>query len=109
MTASKTLYSVGLTGGLNRYASLNRLIDAGGVGSENLLNALLKRVHVEHTTKEPTQIAIREAIEAGVYELIRQSVPLGVWTSASERAGPARRATDDAWMRTSPRALSSKG
>ena len=109
VTASKTLYSVGLTGGLNRYASLNRLIDAGGVGSENLLNALLKRIHVEHTTKEPTQIAIREAIEAGVAELIRQSAPLGVWAPASERAGPARRTSDDGWMRTNPRALSSKG
>jgi curli production assembly/transport component CsgG len=109
VTASKTLYSVGLTGGLNRYASLNRLIDAG-VASDNLLNALLKRVHVEHTTKEPTQIAIREAIEAGVAELIRQSAPLGVWTSASERGAPARRASDDGWMRTSPRAvLPSKG
>ena len=108
VTASKTLYSVGLTGGLNRYASLHRLIDAS-VTSESLLSAVLKRIHVEHTTKEPVQIAIREAIEAGVAELIRQSEPMGVWRSASERKGSGRGASDDAWMRTSPRALSSKG
>lgn len=71
VTAEKTIYSTALQGNVFRYVSLNNLLEA----------------ETGFTTNEPPQLAVRQAIEAAVYEMIMQGARKGLWEFADERAG----------------------
>ncbi|MHB2205592.1 CsgG/HfaB family protein [Methylobacterium sp. CM6257] len=63
VTVTKTIYSVALDSSTYRYTALNKLlaVDAG------------------ITRNEPTQMAVREAIELAVYSTIMEGVKRGLW------------------------------
>lgn len=63
VTVTKTIYSVALDTSTYRYTALNKLlaVDAG------------------ITRNEPTQMAVREAIELAVYSTIMEGVKKGLW------------------------------
>jgi len=65
VTTSKTIYSVSYNLSYTKFVSV-----------DNLLN-----VQASISTSEPTQIAVREAIEAAVYQLVQQAAPLGLWST----------------------------
>ena len=73
VTTTKTIYSVGLSGIAYHYVSLDHLLDAeAGI-----------------TRNEPPQLAVREAIESGVYALIMQGALDDLWSFADPAAGSA--------------------
>ena len=63
VTVTKTIYSVALDSSTYRYTALNKLlaVDAG------------------ITRNEPTQMAVREAIELAVYSTVMEGVRRGLW------------------------------
>jgi curli production assembly/transport component CsgG len=63
VTVTKTIYSVALQGNLFRYVAVNRLLQAeAGI-----------------TRNEPTQMAVREAIDLAVYSTIMEGARKGLW------------------------------
>ncbi len=71
VTTDKTIYSVSLDGGLNRYVGFNKLLQAeAGI-----------------TTNEPTQLAVRQAIEKAVRAAILDGTEKGYWSFADKAAG----------------------
>ena len=71
VTTDKTIYSVGLNGGANRYVGFNRLLQIeGGV-----------------TTNEPRQLAVRMAIEKAVHAMVIEGASKGYWGFADEEQG----------------------
>ncbi|TPG53786.1 curli production assembly protein CsgG [Roseomonas nepalensis] len=71
VTTDKTIYSVGLSSGANRYVGFNRLLQIeGGV-----------------TTNEPRQLAVRQAIEKAVHTMIVEGASKGFWGFADEARG----------------------
>ena len=72
-TASKTIFSISLDAALTRVVVADKLLKA---------EAAL-------TQTEPTQIAVREAVEAAVVEIVRLGSQQGIWQSAwAESAAP---------------------
>jgi curli production assembly/transport component CsgG len=71
VTARKTVLSVGIQGGLTRFVSFKRLLEAeSGV-----------------TANEPALVALQQAIEHGLMALIVQAARQGVWSFADKAAG----------------------
>ena len=71
VTVTKTIYSTGLTGGAFRYVGIARLLEVeGGV-----------------TRNEPTQLAVREAIELAVYSTIMEGAKKGLWSFKDRNEG----------------------
>lgn len=71
VTARKTVLSVSIQGGLTRFVSFKRLLEAeSGV-----------------TANEPALVALQQAIEHGVMALIVQASRRGVWKFADQQAG----------------------
>lgn len=71
VTTDKTIYSMGVQGGANRYVGFNRLlqIDAGV------------------TTNEPRQLAVRQAIEKAVHAVIVEGASRNYWSFADAEQG----------------------
>lgn len=63
VTTTKTIYSVGLQGNVFRYVSLNKLLQA----------------EAGFTRNEPTQLAVRQAIDLAVYATIIEGARKGLW------------------------------
>ncbi len=76
VTTTKTIFSVGLNSSLYRFVALDRIAEAeGGI-----------------THNEPTQLAVREAIELAIYSLIMEGAEKNLWSFRSEDlAAPLRR------------------
>lgn len=73
VTTTKTIYSVGVSASAYRFVALNKLFEAeAGV-----------------TQSEPTQFAVRQAIDLAVYATVVEGARQGLWTFR-DRAGGAR-------------------
>lgn len=71
VTTTKTVYSVGLTGNLYKFVALDKLLQAeAGV-----------------TRNEPTQMAVRQAIDLAVYATVMEGTRAGIWNFADSQAG----------------------
>lgn len=73
VTSEKTIYSTGIQGNIFKYVSLDHLLEAES----------------GFTMNEPPQLAVRQAIETAVYELIMEGVRRGLWQFADQKAGQA--------------------
>lgn len=73
VTTTKTIYSVGLTGNTYRYVAVNRLLQIEGGFTRN----------------EPTQLAVRQAIDLAVYATIIEGSRVGLWRFADARVQAA--------------------
>lgn len=73
ITTSKTIYSVGAQGSVFRYVALDSLLE----------------IEAGVTRNEPPQLAVREAIELGIYALIMEGALDKAWTFADPVAGKA--------------------
>jgi curli production assembly/transport component CsgG len=71
VTVTKTIYSVGVSAGAFRYVSLNKLLE----------------IEAGITRNEPTQLAVREAIELAVYSTIMEGTRKGLWKFKDRAAG----------------------
>jgi curli production assembly/transport component CsgG len=71
VTTTKTIYSVGLTANLYRYVAVDRLAQA----------------EAGFTRNEPTQMAVRQAIDLAVYATVMEGVRKHLWAFADSRAG----------------------
>jgi curli production assembly/transport component CsgG len=63
VTTTKTIYSVGVSASTYRYVSLNKLLE----------------LEAGFTRNEPTQFAVREAIELAVYSTVMEGARRGLW------------------------------
>ncbi|MFC0388319.1 CsgG/HfaB family protein [Muricoccus vinaceus] len=73
VTTDKTIYSMGVQGGANRYVGFNKLLQIeGGI-----------------TTNEPRQLAVRQAIEKAVHAMIAEGADKNFWGFADETQGRA--------------------
>jgi curli production assembly/transport component CsgG len=81
VTVTKTIYSVALDSSTYRYTALNKLlaVDAG------------------ITRNEPTQMAVREAIELAVYSTVMEGARKGLWRFRDPNLG--RRLVDEYLLR----------
>ena len=70
-TTTKTVYSVGIDGNAYRFVSLNGILQA----------------EVGVTRNEPTQLAVRQAIDLAVYSSIMEGVRKEFWTFADPARG----------------------
>src|ERR1700744_3526909 len=71
VTTTKTVYSVGLQANVYQFVSVNKLLQAeAGI-----------------TKTEPTQLAVRQAIDLAVYSTILQGAQKGIWNFADRKAG----------------------
>jgi curli production assembly/transport component CsgG len=71
VTTDKTIYSMGVQGGANRYVGFNKLLQIeGGI-----------------TTNEPRQLAVRQAIEKAVHAMIAEGASKNLWGFADEAQG----------------------
>jgi curli production assembly/transport component CsgG len=77
VNSSKTVFSYGVNAGLTRYLSYNKLLEA----------------EAGFTVNEPTQLAVRQAIEASVYSLIMEGALKKIWNFKNEKEG--KKAIDD--------------
>jgi curli production assembly/transport component CsgG len=73
VTTTKTVYSIGLQANLYKFVSADQLLQA--------------EAGVTHT--EPTQLAVRQAIDLAVYATIMQGVQKGVWNFTDRGRGRA--------------------
>ena len=73
VTSEKTIYSTGIQGNVFKYVSLDHLLEA----------------ETGFTMNEPPQLAVRQAIETAVYQLIMEGVREHMWQFADEAAGKA--------------------
>jgi len=72
-TSEKTIYSTSVTGNVFKYVSLDHLL----------------QMDTGYAVNEPTQLAVRQAIETAVYSLIMEGTRKGVLQFANEQAGRA--------------------
>jgi curli production assembly/transport component CsgG len=71
VTTTKTVYSVGLQANVYKFVSVDQILQAeGGV-----------------TRTEPTQLAVRQAIDLAAYATVMQGVQRGLWKFADPRRG----------------------
>jgi curli production assembly/transport component CsgG len=71
VTTTKTVYSIGLQANVYKFVSVDQILQAeGGV-----------------TRTEPTQLAVRQAIDLAAYATIMQGVQRGLWNFADHRRG----------------------
>ncbi len=71
VTTTKTIYSVGLNGNTFKYVTVNSILQAeAGV-----------------TDSEPTQLAVRQAIDLAVYATIMEGARKNIWTFADPALG----------------------
>lgn len=63
VTTTKTIFSIGVTGGAYRFVSIARLLEA----------------EAGYTRNEPTQFAVREAIDLAVYATIMEGARMNLW------------------------------
>lgn len=71
ITTTKTVYSVGLRANVYKFVSIDKLLQAeAGV-----------------TRTEPTQLAVRQAIDLAVYATIMQGAQKGIWNFADQKSG----------------------
>ncbi len=68
VTTTKTIFSVGLSSSLYRFVALDRIAEAEGGFTHN----------------EPTQLAVREAIELAIYSLIMEGAEKKLWSFRSD-------------------------
>ena len=71
VTSSKTVFSILLDTNLIKYVTISRLLQAETGFSDN----------------EPTQLAVRQAIETALYSLIMEGAADNLWTFKDEKAG----------------------
>ncbi len=71
VSSEKTIYSTGITGNVFKYVSLDHLLEAES----------------GFTMNEPPHLAVRQAIETAVYELIMEGARKGIWQFADPQAG----------------------
>lgn len=71
VTSEKTLYSTSLQGSVFKYITFDKLLEAEAGFSMN----------------EPPQLAVRQAIETAVYQLVMEGARKGVWQFADASAG----------------------
>ena len=74
VTTSKTIFSITYNMSYTKYVAMGQ--DA-------------TEWHATLTTAEPTQIAVREAIETALCQLIEQSIPAGLWSRGPPEVLPA--------------------
>ncbi len=73
ITTTKTVYSIALTANVYKFVSVDKLLQAeAGV-----------------TRTEPTQLAVRQAIDLAVYASVLQGAKKGIWNFADPRKGRA--------------------
>ena len=63
ITTTKTIFSVGMSGNLYKFVTLDRIVES----------------EAGFTRNEPTQLAVREAIELAVYSLIMEGAERKLW------------------------------
>ena len=63
VTTTKTIYSVGIAANINKFVAVDKLLQA----------------ETGFTQNEPTQFAVREAIELAVYSLVVEGADQGLW------------------------------
>jgi curli production assembly/transport component CsgG len=63
VTTTKTIYSVGVAANVNKFVAVDKLLQAEAGFTQN----------------EPTQLAVREAIELAVYSLVVEGAEQGLW------------------------------
>jgi curli production assembly/transport component CsgG len=73
VTTTKTVYSAGITGSVYKYVSIDQILQAEGGFTRN----------------EPTQLAVRQAIELAVYATIMEGARNGLWRFADPSVGKA--------------------
>jgi curli production assembly/transport component CsgG len=73
VTTTKTVYSVGLQANVYQFVTVNKLL----------------QIETGITKTEPTQLAVRQAIDLAVYATILQGVQRKVWSFADPDAGRA--------------------
>lgn len=71
VNSSKTIFSYGANAGIVHYLSYNRLLEA----------------ETGYSVNEPSQIAVSQAIEAGLYSLIMEGAQRNLWSFSDEVAG----------------------
>ncbi|HEY8433731.1 MAG TPA: CsgG/HfaB family protein [Sphingomicrobium sp.] len=71
VTASKTIASKAIDANAFKFVAFKKLLEA----------------EAGYTTNEPEQIALQEAIEKAVYDLVMEGVELKLWNFADPRAG----------------------
>ncbi|WP_424629004.1 CsgG/HfaB family protein [Bradyrhizobium sp. SYSU BS000235] len=73
ITTTKTVYSIGLRANVYKFVSIDKLLQAeAGV-----------------TRTEPTQLAVRQAIDLAVYATVMQGAQKGIWNFADQKGGRA--------------------
>lgn len=73
VTTTKTVYSIGLQANIYQFVSVNKLLQAeAGI-----------------TRTEPTQLAVRQAIDLAVYATVMQGTQKGLWGFADRQRGRA--------------------
>jgi curli production assembly/transport component CsgG len=70
ITTTKTIYSLAVSASAYRFVSLNKLLEA----------------EAGFTRNEPTQFAVRQTIDLGVYSLIMEGARKGLWTFKDKAA-----------------------
>ncbi len=71
VTTTKTVYSVALRGNVYKFVSADKLLQAeAGI-----------------TRTEPTQLAVRQAIDLAVYATVMQGAEKGIWRFADQKRG----------------------
>ena len=70
VTTDKSIYSVSLNGGINKFVGFNQLL----------------QIEVGVTTNEPVQLAVRQAIEKAVFGLIVEGAERNYWSFADKAA-----------------------
>ena len=71
VTVSKTIYSVGLNANLYRFVAIDKLAQA----------------EAGFTRNEPTQLAVRQAIDLAVYATVMEGTRKHLWSFADPAAG----------------------
>lgn len=71
VNSSKTVFSYAVNAGLTRYLAYNKLLEA----------------EAGYTVNEPSQLAVRQAIEASVYSLVMEGALKNMWAFKDEAAG----------------------
>ena len=77
ITTSKTIYSIGAQGSAFKYVALDTLLE----------------MEAGITRNEPPQLAVREAVELGIYSLVMEGVRAKLWGFADPKAGTEALAT----------------
>ena len=71
VNSSKTIYSTGLSGGVYMFVSYDKLAES----------------ELGYTLNEPPQLAVRQAIELGVYAMVMEGYKNGLWNFKNSELG----------------------